>query len=204
MDDSVKTIAANVRRLRAARGLSAAGLARASGVARATLAELEAGRGNPTVETLYGLASVLGVTLADLLVAAEAPAVQVVRAGEGPHVSGPVLEARLLRQASVDRARVELYELHVLPGRPRRGGPPPPPGGGPPGGGAPPPARRSLMVPAPRPHVPTVRLRRRPYRMTVIVKVCGALVSLPPLAVPPSSTARTVIVAEPIPSSTVS
>ena len=98
MDDSVKTIAANVRRLRAERGLSAAGLARASGVARATLAELEAGRGNPTVETLYGLASVLGVTLADLLVEAEAPAVQVVRAGEGPHVSGPVLQARLLRQ----------------------------------------------------------------------------------------------------------
>jgi transcriptional regulator with XRE-family HTH domain len=123
VDDSVKTIAANVRRLRAARGLSAAGLARASGVARATLAELEAGRGNPTVETLYGLASVLGVTLADLLVEAEAPAVQVVRAAEGPRVSGPVLQARLLRQAAVDRARVEVYELHVRPGRPRRADP---------------------------------------------------------------------------------
>jgi transcriptional regulator with XRE-family HTH domain len=123
VDDSVKTIAANVRRLRAARGLSAAALARASGVARATLAELEAGRGNPTVETLYALASVLGVTLADLLVEAEAPAVQVVRAGEGPQVTGPVLEARLLRQAALDRARVEVYELRVLPGRPRRADP---------------------------------------------------------------------------------
>lgn len=123
MDESVKTIAANVRRLRAGRGLSAAALARASGVARATLAELEAGRGNPTVETLYALASVLGVTLADLLVEAAAPAVQVVRADEGPRVSGPVLEARLLRQAPVDRARVEVYELHVLPGRPRRADP---------------------------------------------------------------------------------
>jgi transcriptional regulator with XRE-family HTH domain len=125
VDDSVKTIAANVRRLRAGRGLSAAALARASGVARATLAELEAGRGNPTVETLYALASVLGVTLADLLVEAEAPAVQVVRADEGPRVTGPVLEARLLRQAAVDRARVEVYELHVLPGRPRRADPHP-------------------------------------------------------------------------------
>lgn len=123
MDDSVKTIAANVRRLRAARGLSAAALARASGVARATLAELEAGRGNPTVETLYGLASVLGVTLADLLVEAEAPAVHVVRAGEGPRVEGPVLEARLLRQAPVERARIEVYELRVHPGRPRRADP---------------------------------------------------------------------------------
>jgi transcriptional regulator with XRE-family HTH domain len=125
MDDSVKTIAANVRRLRAARGLSAAGLARASGVARATLAELEAGRGNPTVDTLYGIASVLGVTLAELLVEAEAPTVHVVRAGEGPRVSGPVLQARLLRQAAVERGRVEMYELHVLPGRPRRADPHP-------------------------------------------------------------------------------
>jgi transcriptional regulator with XRE-family HTH domain len=123
--DSVKTIAANVRRLRLDRGLSASALARASGVGRATLAELEAGRGNPTVETLYGLASVLGVTLADLLVAAEAPAVHVVRAGEGPHVAGPVLEARLLRQAAVERARVEVYELRVLPGRKRRADPHP-------------------------------------------------------------------------------
>jgi transcriptional regulator with XRE-family HTH domain len=125
MDETVKAIAANVRRLRTERGLSAAGLARASGVARATLAELEAGRGNPTVETLYGLASVLGVTLAELLVEAEAPAVLVVRAGEGPHVSGPVVQARLLRQAAVERARIEVYELRVAPGRPRRADPHP-------------------------------------------------------------------------------
>jgi mannose-6-phosphate isomerase-like protein (cupin superfamily) len=61
--------------------------------------------------------------LAELLVEAEAPAVQVVRAGEGPHVSGPVLQARLLRQGQVDRARMEVYELHVLPGRTRRADP---------------------------------------------------------------------------------
>jgi transcriptional regulator with XRE-family HTH domain len=123
MDETVKAIAGNVRRLRSERGLSAAGLARASGVARATLAELEAGRGNPTVETLYGLASVLGVTLSDLLVEPETPAVQVVRAGDGPRVTGPVLQARLLRQGAVDHARVEIYELEVLPGRPRRADP---------------------------------------------------------------------------------
>src|SRR5918996_3261684 len=74
MDDSVKTIAANVRRLRLDRGLSGAALARASRVGRATLA---------------------------------------------------VLEARLLRQAPVDRARVEVYELRVVPGRPRRADPHP-------------------------------------------------------------------------------
>lgn len=119
MQETVKTIAGNVRRLRAARRLSAAGLARESGVARATLAELEAGRGNPTVETLYGLAKVLGVTFADLLVEADAAPVHVVRAGEGPQVPGAVVQARLLRQASVQRMRVEMYDMHVVPGEPR-------------------------------------------------------------------------------------
>src|SRR5215208_4061801 len=119
MHETVKTIAANVRRLRAARGLSAAALARESGVARATLAELEAGRGNPTVETLYGLAKVLGITFADLLVEAGAPPVHVVRAGEGPQVPGAVVQARLLRQASAERVRVEMYEMRVVPGEPR-------------------------------------------------------------------------------------
>jgi transcriptional regulator with XRE-family HTH domain len=119
MQETVKTIAANVRRLRAARGLSAAALARESGVARATLAELEAGRGNPTVETLYGLAKVLGITFADLLVEADAPPVHVVRAGEGAQVAGAEVQARLLRQASVERARLELYDMHVVAGEPR-------------------------------------------------------------------------------------
>jgi transcriptional regulator with XRE-family HTH domain len=119
MQETVKTIAANLRRLRMARGLSAAALARESGVARATLAELEAGRGNPTVETLYGLAKVLGVTFADLLVEADAPPVHVVRAGEGARVAGAVVQARLLRQASVERARLEMYDMHVVPGEPR-------------------------------------------------------------------------------------
>src|SRR4051794_15515467 len=119
MQETVKTIAGNVRRLRAARALSAAGLARESGVARATLAELEAARGNPTVETLYGLARVLGVTFADLLVPADAPPVHVVRAGEGPQVPGAVVQARLLRQASVERTRVEMYDMRVVPGERR-------------------------------------------------------------------------------------
>jgi transcriptional regulator with XRE-family HTH domain len=119
VEETVKTIAANVRRLRTAGGFSAAGLARESGVARATLAELEAGRGNPTVETLYGLAKVLGVTFADLLVEADAPPVHVVRADEGAQIAGAVVQARLLRQAAVERARLELYDMRVLPGEPR-------------------------------------------------------------------------------------
>ncbi|MDN5726301.1 MAG: helix-turn-helix domain-containing protein, partial [Propionibacteriales bacterium] len=37
--------------------MSTAELARRAGLARATLTQLEAGSGNPTLETLYGLAN---------------------------------------------------------------------------------------------------------------------------------------------------
>src|SRR4051812_11175135 len=119
MEETVKAIAGNLRRLRTGRGLSAAALARESGVARATLAELEAGRGNPTVETLYGLAKGLGVTFADLLIEADPAPVHVVRAGEGPPVPGAVVQGRPPRPAAVQRARVEIYDLRVAPGEPR-------------------------------------------------------------------------------------
>src|SRR3954463_6509650 len=119
MQETVNTIAANVRRLRTAAGMSAAGASGGRGAARATLAELEAGRGNPTVETLYGLAKVLGVTFADLLVEADAAPGHGVRAGDGPQGPGAVVQARLLRQASAQRMRVEMYDMHVVPGEPR-------------------------------------------------------------------------------------
>ena len=70
-------------------------LSRRSGVARNTIAALERGEGNPTVDTLYALADALGVPLAALLEAP--PAVgAVVRAGEGVHVDGAALDADLL------------------------------------------------------------------------------------------------------------
>ena len=60
-------IAANLRRLRTARRMSLATLATRADVAKATLANLEQGRGNPTIETLWSLALGLGVAFSDLL-----------------------------------------------------------------------------------------------------------------------------------------
>ncbi|GAB3152631.1 helix-turn-helix domain-containing protein [Microbispora hainanensis] len=61
------TIGTQVRRLREFRGLSVAELARLSGVSRATLSGIEAGRGNPTVETISAIAVALRLPLGDLL-----------------------------------------------------------------------------------------------------------------------------------------
>ena len=116
MDEPVNALAANLRRLRAERGLSTVALARDSGVARATLAQIEAGRGNPTLETLYALANTLEVALADVIAPAVAADVEVVRAADGPRVTGAAVRARLVARLS-GRASVELYELSLRPGR---------------------------------------------------------------------------------------
>ena len=65
--DVVHAVAHNVKRLRTAQGLSQAELARQSGIAKATLSQLEVGRGNPTIETLFALSRVLRVPLGALL-----------------------------------------------------------------------------------------------------------------------------------------
>lgn len=116
MSEPVNVVAANVRRLREERGISAVVLARRSGIARATLAQLEAGRGNPTLETLYALANTLGVGLADMIAPPPAPAVSVVRASEGPRVAGASVRARLVARLG----GFELYDMTLHPGRCQR------------------------------------------------------------------------------------
>jgi transcriptional regulator with XRE-family HTH domain len=117
-------VARNLRRLRAARALSLVALAERSGVAKATLAKLEAGRGNPTVETLYAVADALGAPLSELLrTDGELAGVEVLRAAQMPVVPGAV-EARLLDRAH-RRSLVELFALTVAE-RPREAGPHPP------------------------------------------------------------------------------
>jgi transcriptional regulator with XRE-family HTH domain len=116
---------AAVRDLRTRAGLSALELSRRSGVARGTLAQLESGTGNPTVETLYALADALGVPLADLL-AAEPPAadVRVIRAGEGPAVHG-ALDAELLERFERPGLTGELYAIRFASGAVRHAQPHP-------------------------------------------------------------------------------
>src|SRR5690242_4882402 len=99
--------------LAAARGdMSVLELSRRSGVARNTIAALERGEGNPTLETLYALADALGVALSDLLVA-PAPVVSVVRAGEGARVEGAALEAELLERIERPGWLGELYAIRI-------------------------------------------------------------------------------------------
>jgi transcriptional regulator with XRE-family HTH domain len=65
--DLNEQVGRRLRRLREERGLSLSALARDSGTGKATLSELESGRRNPTLETLYALTTALGVPLSAVL-----------------------------------------------------------------------------------------------------------------------------------------
>ena len=105
--------------LRTARGdTSVLELSRRSGVARNTIAALERGEGNPTVDTLYALADALNVPLSTLLEAPEEGA-RVVRAGEGAHVEGAALDAHLLERIDRPGLLGELYAIRFHPGAAR-------------------------------------------------------------------------------------
>jgi len=77
------TIAAALRRERERHGISLAELARRAGIAKSTLSQLEAGAGNPSVETLWALAVALDVPFSRLIDPPTAP-VHVQRASDRP------------------------------------------------------------------------------------------------------------------------
>src|SRR5580700_8995701 len=100
-----EVIAANLHRLRTARRMS--------------LATLEQGRGNPTIETLWSLALGLGVAFSNLLEDRRETTTAVVRAQQGVRVRGSTqggqLDLRLLDR--IERGGlVEIFEM-FLPAR---------------------------------------------------------------------------------------
>lgn len=63
----LNSISSNLTRLREKRGLTISGLAQRCGIAKSTLSSLEAGKGNPTIETLWAIANALDVPFGSLL-----------------------------------------------------------------------------------------------------------------------------------------
>ena len=106
-----ESIGRNLRRYRALRGLPAFELAQRSGIARATLSALEAGRGNPTLDTLAAVAAVLGVDVVDLIEGAP-QAMTIARAGSPSDVGDA--PSRLLRRFRAGPCSIDLHAF-VLP-----------------------------------------------------------------------------------------
>jgi transcriptional regulator with XRE-family HTH domain len=102
-----------LKTLRDAAGLTLSELARQSGVGKATLSELEAGRRNPTLETLYALTTALGVPLSAVL---QPPGTQPARGKESAPVSGVSVDAVLITRFEAAAVTTELFRMTIRPG----------------------------------------------------------------------------------------
>jgi len=115
--DLTPLVGANLRRLRARRGLSLERLAHASGVSRAMLSQVELGRSTPTINVVQRIALALGVPFSALLTERAAPGPSVLRRAEAKVLSSHdgAFTSRALFPFDEPR-RVEFYEVRLAAG----------------------------------------------------------------------------------------
>ncbi len=112
-------IAAALRHHRQRAGLSMGDLATRAGIAKSTLSQLESGSANPSIETLWSLATALGVPFS-ALVDPPAPSVRVLRAGEGPTIAAAEAAYTVtLLAASSPGVRCDVYRVVAEPDGPK-------------------------------------------------------------------------------------
>jgi transcriptional regulator with XRE-family HTH domain len=104
-------IGAQIRRRREQRGMSGAELARRAGLSKATLSQLEGGRGNPTIDTLDALAIALRIPLTDLLARDTDPGPVFV---PGTDLTDGEVGRELLRRISSGNS-LEIWRLRMPP-----------------------------------------------------------------------------------------
>jgi transcriptional regulator with XRE-family HTH domain len=124
VDAFVKTVATNVRALRMQADMTLAELAAAAGLGKSTLAQLESGKANPSVETLWAIAAALKVPFARIVEEVR-PSLKVVRAADVPPMHSaetPGWAGRLLT-ASHGRGTFDLYALDLERGAVRHADP---------------------------------------------------------------------------------
>ncbi|UUW89634.1 XRE family transcriptional regulator [Nocardioides sp. WV_118_6] len=100
-----REVGARIRALREARGLSLSALAAEAGIGKGSLSELETGQRNPTLDTLYAVATPLGVPLAALL-----------DDHDGTVISGAGVVATRVRVLREAERTTEVYLLRLAPG----------------------------------------------------------------------------------------
>ncbi len=109
-----RRVAENLRHKRKVRGMSLDDLAKASGVSRAALSQIETCKTNPTVGLLWKIAVGLGIPIAELIGASSSGSVSVLRRGDAQVLRSTDgrLESRPLAPAGVSPL-VEVYELRL-------------------------------------------------------------------------------------------
>ena len=116
--DVLPAVAANLRRLRTRKGFSLERLARASGVSRAMLNQIELARSAPTVNVLWRIATALHTTFSTLLGGESETATLVVREEGAARLRSAdgLFQSRPLFPFGRGPRRTEFYELSLSPG----------------------------------------------------------------------------------------
>ncbi len=119
MTQPISIIAKALVRERQRTGLSLAEVARRAGIAKSTLSQLEAGNGNPSLETLWALCVALDIPFARLM-EPQVNQSQVIRRGEGPSVVAELANYQAVLLATCPPgARRDIYLLMTQPGADR-------------------------------------------------------------------------------------
>lgn len=116
-DDGIgQRVASNLQRLRAKRQLSLDALARASGVSRAMLAQIESGRSVPSIRVLCKIARGLMVSVAAFLEQRECAGVTLLPARDSKRLvsASGAFVSRALYPVDTPQ-QIEFYELRVSP-----------------------------------------------------------------------------------------
>jgi transcriptional regulator with XRE-family HTH domain len=113
-------IAKAIQRERSRKGLSLSALAAQAGLAKSTLSQLEAGKGNPSIETLWAIAAALEVTFSTLFEISK-PELTLIRAHEGDTLGSDhaPYHTTLLANCAPGMRR-DLYRVDLEPGSARR------------------------------------------------------------------------------------
>jgi transcriptional regulator with XRE-family HTH domain len=115
--DLAPIVGGNLRRLRKDRALSLDGLARASGVSRAMLGQIELGQSAPTINVLWKIARALGVPFSTLISTSPKTGTQVMVASRARVLTSHdgAFRSRALFPLG-DPRNVEFYELRLASG----------------------------------------------------------------------------------------
>lgn len=116
LEATTRRLAASLRALREAHGLSIGALAQRARLSKSTVSNIESGEGNPSLEVLWQLAGALDVPLGTLLGVETRSTSTIIRAGQGAVIDSPS-GVRVGLLVAADRPhRTEVLSLDFTPG----------------------------------------------------------------------------------------
>ncbi len=119
LEKPIEVVSCAIKRERQLANMSASELAKKAGMSKSNLSQLEAGIGNPSIETLWALAAALGIPVSRLMEQARTN-VELIRWGDGfvAYADEANYSATLLSACPASMRR-DVFTIQAKPGKPR-------------------------------------------------------------------------------------